>query len=391
MYLFNVNFLRVLFLLFLSTGILYQIEGLAQISNMLLVMTSILIIGVTLIINKGKILIQFSWLDFLYLTFLFSLLISVFVNNDFDIFVSLIKLLLYYLVLSVCVRNLHQVITQKFFYLGSFVVGLLILIFNLISAPNFNEVLVYRGLFENPNSFGLFLASFLIIVVGFLFLAVSKQSIVVGIILFILSLFCFYLMLISNSRTSFIGVISSIILLIGIYYSKSLKKKNFKISLINIFVFFLVAIIILFMIVVIINSPIGNALYNNIFAKFSRQSSDLTSGRTMIWKLYLNNLHLFGSEYTHLSNALGVSSHNSFIYMVSRFGLLPGILNILVWVGAAIKLVKYSSSNENLYFPFIFMSIFLFISMSIMEVLNYTFIMYIAFYSISEMVYPRKN
>ncbi|MGD6802081.1 O-antigen ligase family protein [Rossellomorea aquimaris] len=387
---------RVLLVVALSlifiTGSTARSLELAYLTNYFLIIGGVILFVITILFNKGNINIYTGKLDNLYFIFIFGCILTALVNSDLNSLMTAFKYLSFYLLFILCIPNISKLISPKIITSSFMLSGLFILLVSFSeNSPALNTAR-YSGIFDNPNSFGLF-STTLFSYILFLFISnvIFKYNFKVSVLYLILLIITFYMIIITSSRTSFLAAIFLIFIVIFSYlviilFEKSILKKHIKPTVIGVFlltgVLFLVS-----------NTQIITLIQGNIIEKFARNSGDITSSRSDIWNYIIDEASLFGAGSGYV-NELGYSAHNTFFEMIESFGVFAGSFYIAFWLIAYVKsftyLFKNHKSNIHAFFPLISISNFLLLSM--MEVLTVHSATILAMLSIGFAFYrPKSN
>ena len=344
--------------------------------NILIVGSTILIFLLSIRKKRSEFTISFTKLDIMYYFFLMFCLQSSFFHGEFFKIYTTIQYFLYYLIFVICFRNVESYSIYLRAFLSAQVIVLLV---SYYESPIVLGLTSYKGIYINPNTFGMFAAMLCILSVGLLLINLKKKNKKIHITLLIsLFVMSFYLVMISASRTALLGVVLSLSV-VFLSFSMSFLLYN-KLTL-NTFRKLLVGtIIISIIIIIIVKSPIYIAFENNIISKFVDKGSNLTSGRTGIWLEYLSNTTFFGTKANYLFRLVGYSAHNSFIDILGQFGIFAGIFYFIFWLWALFKSFIFCVSNykKDTFSIIALLSVSLFVIMSTMETLINAPTMYLA-------------
>lgn len=376
-------FIFIALILFAFSGIINQALDYFYLTNPLIILSSILLVSIIFFHKSVSLKIFYNKMDIFYLMFIFWCIISAITNRDSDNFVSVFKYLVFYLVLNTIPRN-DSVNFNTSLYLNAFTIASITgILLTVIRESNIFGVTSYSGIFANPNNFGVVVSASSV-----LFISLSLKNAIVrrykkAVFFTILSMFSVYLVAISASRTSFLALLITIsIVLLAIFNNFILQEEFYKSNILNSLKYLLFGII---LIVIVLNSPLYNAIQENIILKLINKSDDLTSGRTEIWLSVIQNSNLLGAQSGYIKELIGFSAHNSFLYQIGQFGWIAGLFYILFWITGITKVYIYFVKNykKDPFSYYLLMSITLFMAMSMTEVLTHTFSMYMALYSIS--------
>lgn len=379
---FNKIIIYLSFVLFIISGVLIRTTIYASLTTPFIVLPGIIIVFIIIFLRKNDFHFYYTAQDNLYYLFLFSCLLSSFVNSDVQNLATTIKFAMFYFVLVICQRNYAKIITFKMF-LASYLSGaIIIIILDFLNNPNYLSAPRYYGILGNPNSLGIFSATLFIVSVGISVSSFFGGRLKDSVALLSVSFFAFNLVTMSSSRTSFIGSISVLIIAM-IAFGVALAKKNV-ITKKRFYRMLFVIIVIVPILYYILNGFFYDAIQGNIIAKFERRAGNVTSSRDAIWITVLKNSTLFGHEHGYIDTlSNGLSAHNTFLYQIGQFGWLAGGLYLLFWVVSLFKSLKYFINyyDKDKYSLIGLLTISLFMIISTMEVLSHTTLMYLALFS----------
>lgn len=360
--------------------------------DLLTILSALGILGIALLVKKKSFEFYFNAYDIAYYLFLLAVFISARLNPDIDNMYYLRGFIIYYLVLNLAARNLSEYLTPKLFLTSFTIAYVPLIISHLIYDPSFLRNSAYTGLFYNPNGFGIFMTSITVVSLGLMFSVLVEKKWGKLLIYSVFSLINLYLVMISGSRTAFLAVLLSLFFAFIFYMSGLLKKINNKqrgLLLFLLVLFFLISYFVLK------NSYIGRVFQESIVDKFvyQMQKSRLLSGRERIWKYYLKGSYPFKSGVRSVRSALGLSPHNAFIEVISRFGQVAGFFYISSWLLAVKNVFQYAISNlgKDKYLPFYIMAIVAFIGSGMMEIVTYNPLMYVALFANSMVLTKMKQ
>lgn len=375
------NFIKIIFLsLFLSSGMILQ-TSYSSFTNIFIIISSIVLCSLN---YDGILTLKLTRIDLLFFIFIFvSAFSSVFIF-DFDNLFSVIKYLLFYIVMNFYMQVEINNNNEKILDIALVISTTVVIVLTLINHPVTLTTSNYRGIFDNPNNFGIFIAPVLMFVLIKIF---KKSTYKIKFLLIYIptSIILLYLLLISANRTALFAFGITFIILIILYLSKRVIEG--KTTLLR----FLSTIFIIFLLIVLYywfkNSSFYDIFENNIIAKFiaRKGKSDLTSGRVEIWRRYFENSNFFGTKSGELKDYIGFSAHNTFIFILSTFGFFSGIMYIIFWMVSLMNLLILFFRFKDFKFNVLLSiaMILLFILMSFMEVLPNTLSVYLSYYSVA--------
>lgn len=373
----------ILLTLFMLSGIIYRLPDYAFLSNILTLVPGIMIVFIVLLLRKGNVYFFFTTIDKLYLLFLVACIVSSVINGEIINFFTTFTFTLFYLVLVICQRNSPEIISFKLLLLSYATTAISVIVLEFLNNPHYFIASTYNGLFGNPNSLGIFAATIFIVSISFVILRLHDSNVKTAFSGLLVSFFSFLLVTISGSRTSFVGIILVLIIVL-VSYIISLIKKN-GITKKQLFKMLLFIFIISMIIYYIFNSSIYVIIESNIIEKFQRRSGNITSNRNRIWKIVIENSTFFGHESGYIETLLnGLSAHNTFLYQTGQFGWFAGIFYILFWVTSFVKSLIYFVNNfdKDKYSIFSLTLISLFIIISMLEAIPRMTLMYLALFSV---------
>lgn len=349
-------------------------------------------LAIALAVRKKDFEIYFEWFDWAYYLFLVAVLISAWANPEIDQLYYLQAFLIQYLALNLAVRNLPDYLSPKLF-LRSFVISYLPLVAShLVYDPSFLTNSAYAGSFSNPNTFGLFMTPITIATMSLLFFSLSEKKWLSFFLYAFLSLISFYLTIISGSRTAFLAIALALVLA-SIFYMASLFKKINEKQRTLFFILLFLSVLLAYLILK--DSYLALAFKESIIDKFAyqMQKSRLLSGRERIWKYYLKGAYPFKSGVRSVRAEIGLSPHNAFIEVISRFGQVAGFFYISAWLISLVNTVRYSLRNigKDPYLAFYLMALIAFIGSGLMEVVTYHPVMYLAMFANSIVLFKMRE
>lgn len=361
-YLFIISFA---FLILFISGFLIHVTEYGFLTNPLFLTSSCLLLVAILMRRYKFIVLQKNFLSLLYFIFILLGMISSLVNQDYNNFLTISKLLLLYGMTTFFVANIKKNISSMF-VLNVFIIStFFILLLSLIEYPVGQRLHVYSGIFENPNSMGMLAAT--LFSASFILLIVSPKKNAKLSYAFI-SLISIYFVSIAGSRTSFLTTFLILLVIFFIYCVLKLKEQRFNL---NRLVWGLPILLFgLMVLILFIDSQIYLNLQENILHKFEKKAGDITSSRTVIWNEIMKEAGFFGREAGYIKNEFNLTAHNSFFAIIIQFGWLSGGGYILFWIGALITSIRKSilfNNNKSGIISLIMISNYILLSM--MEVL----------------------
>lgn len=346
----------------------------------LFIIPSLLIFPFVLFNKKNNFRIGVSFFEIIFILFIMMSFISSIILISVNDILAAFKFLIFYLIFVVVQRNLS---TIDLYLKPAMVAVTTVLLINFIMSPFTITTTNYEGIFANPNNLGIFASTAFIFNLGILIRYLQKSiknPLIIALLMFFL-MFTFYLIIISASRTAFFASLIALGVLLASHILLLFRKGKITVRLLSRILIFLITFTIIMF--ALLKGPFYEAIYNNIIAKIIDRGDNLTSSRDMIWKFYLDESGLIGANSQMIRESIGFSTHNSYLNQIIQYGWISGVLYILFWLGALVKSInyytKYGLSDPNA--ALVLMSIVLFVSMSMMESINYTFSMYLALLS----------
>ena len=331
-----------LFLFFSSNVIFYVQDNLIPNKEItryaLLVISSVLLVAAGLIeknfrVQKTK-RVPFFWLA--WLGFSLSVILSSIISGELPrqgllylIFISFF----YFIFVPQLFKNYDRV--ALIFMLSNFVY----ILWSFLTVSIVTNDYAYKGVFYNPNYLGLFALSTYIVSLYLLMNSLVNRDVKPAIIYVIITLLSILMILLSLSRTSFLGMI--IYFLILIWYIFKDKKSSLLVN---------------FTIILAVTALLFN--YRDYFFHFIEktrlmmQISDVSSGRFEIWMYIFRNARLFGGIIDELIIGIGKNSHNSILSILAGYGIIPMILYLvfcIICLAVTIKFFNNSKSITTLY------------------------------------------
>lgn len=333
---YTINFIKFLCItIFILSGC-FASMGNFDLINSFVVFSSIILISLVLLQVRFKLLLPFSLADKMYYLFLFIGLLSTIYLQVFGNFTSLLKYFLYYFVLVVLPLNVQD---YKIYFKSFFSAGFITIFMDI-----FNISLGFTsraGIFGNTNSRGVFYSTFTIFLVGLIFKYAKEHKKLKSLVLLTFATYTFYISIITKSRTSFLSMLFVLSLLFLPHIYKVLTSKIFfKNAILK---FILTGISVIGIGFLIYNLGLKELIQDNIINKFDSTlgQGNVTSGRSDIWRYYLENSTWIGRPSKFWSNNIEFSAHNSFLQITAIYGYLSGICFLAYWILNAITAIKY--------------------------------------------------
>lgn len=369
-----IQFLLIFFLvLVIFSSLLISMDISSVLENFLLLFGGLNVILLALATQTKYFKIYFTSLDFIYGVFILFGVVSSYLNNDLQHGFSVLKLGFIYFILVSCQRNLKNVFTYNVFFSALVFSSMIILLFSIFKQLPFN-VANYSGVFGNPNNFGVFITTLFVYYLSrYVGKHITKNQVSKKYLIYMIILF--YFALLSSSRTALYGIVLLLLTLslLMMYLETSSK-------LLKGLYLLIIVISTLFIIMFVLNlSNLGD-----VFGALFGTDEDATVSRTTIWQGILNTSSLFGAPSGYIAKVTGHTSHNTFLEQIGRYGWLAGCVYILFWLISLIKAIKFLIKNYNKDENSItvFAMIFLFILMSIVELLSHNTLMFVALFSV---------
>lgn len=328
---------------------------------------ALLLIMIVMLLLYKKISLRYNkFLVLLTVFYAFTLTLSSLFNSDLELILNAFTFLI------MCFSTMVVICSYFKDSIGRFVVITLLLSHSpLILIPMINgiDTFPYKGIFDNPNAFGLvattifavFLATLLKNLEKTLFYK-AKPSKVKVLAYFLLTVLSFLLVVISASRTSFLACLIS--LAIGLFFIILISIKH-KLIL-SLFFKTLLGIPLLGGLYFVINIFIPVRIYieDIILNKFTRKSDDILSGRGYVWKQTMADARAFGFGEGYFEDSFGIGAHNTFIYILGVYGWLATIIFLMLILVAFYYCTKLTfSDNKYNYLPIIMLTTFIVLSM----------------------------
>lgn len=241
----------------------------------------------------------------------------------------------------------------------------------------------YRGIFDNPNSFGgvsatvfvVVLAVFLQRLEAFLYTKEKRPRLTVASLFVLLSLL-FLLVIMSGSRTSFVTciiamIVSGLFLLLFTVKHRLIGNLIVKAT----FVFPLGGLVFW-----VTNKfiPIVAFADEVIIRKFANKSGDMLDGRSWVWEKTAGEAGLFGNGNDYFSLHVGLGAHNTFVSILGQYGWLAvSAFAIIILIGLYYCSIYALSDNNHKYLPLLMLITFFALSMG--EVMLYKLSMIASF------------
>lgn len=222
--------------------------------------------------------------------------------------------------------------------------GLLFLIWSVSIVPELNTS-AYRGIFLNPNGFGMVASQTAIASLCLLFEKIKSKdhdTKFVSRIYFIILLLSVFLLLLSNSRTTFLAVLLSVFIVIFIY----LFENNIRLS-------HLVTVMI--GVLIIPFTPLWDYFQSGVLNKFTikTSASNVLSGREAIWEKIIQERKPFGHGSNYFNESIGIGAHNSVLHFVGEYGTYVGLALSLFFVWTILSSIIYFKNNLGNRFNFV--------------------------------------
>lgn len=342
---------------------------------------------ISIILYKSKKIKYNKILLTLVLFFTFFSVVSALFNGDLGMVLQSFLFLLLFISTSIMVDSYFNEKTIKRVGISFFlsVIPLIALPFIVNGVDSFP----YSGIFDNPNSFGIVAVTAFSILMGvmmsklekYLF-AKNKPSKLSIFTLFILGSITFIFIVFSASRSSFIAGILVLIVGISMIFIFSVKhRKFFSMVLKSLLLTPLIAGL-YFAITKFI--PINYYVDAIILNKFDRKSGNLLDGRTGVWSRTMNDAGFFGRGEGYFEE-LGLGAHNTFIYIMGVYGLIPLSIFVLFFAVSLYYCVKFvlSSSHAFKYMPLCLLITFLALSMTENQMFKITMVVAFIFIGVA--------
>lgn len=346
----------------------------------------VIIIPLTLVIKSNYIFSVNKQILFFLFSYVILSMISAMFNGDSGLIFTSVLMMLLYLSLTVLapaiIKNYNALVVRLIVLVITPIIIVPLLLYGITSQP-------YKGLFYNPNAFGITIATITVIIIS-VFISdfekyVSKESFsrfpkFKLLILVSLLVSCFGFLALSGSRSSFTATVIVLFLGFSLMVFSLAKKKKIgnllvKIPIISFFLF-------LISMGVIKLTNIGIYFESYIFSKFRNHvvSGDISNGRSYIWETTIKEAGLFGKGSGYFEETFSTGPHNTFISILGTNGWLPLVCFILITVISLYLSVRYFNvgiTDKYRYLPVL--SVISFILLSIGEGMLYKLSMLLMF------------
>lgn len=215
------------------------------------------------------------------------------------------------------------------------------------------EMLPYSGIAANPNGLGQ-IGAITVITGIFILITLSNKRIFVKLLIIAVMLLSLVGVILSSSRTSFV-IVGIITLMVAAHFT--VARKNYKPFLVLLVVGFIAWF-----------TPIRDMLLSGLIEKFSGLYHDgnLLNYRTIVWGGVFRELSLFGHGEDYFQHFVE-GAHNSIIYILGVYGLIPAILLstfLVLLILSAIKYTIHSKNQKLAIFPLTIIVTFILFSMT---------------------------
>jgi len=298
--------------------------------------------------RKFDIYFKMSHLIVTFTLILLSLMSSI-KNEELTLFISNLALVLIFYIGYYFYNFIYKASVYKYdeFIKVALLISLL-MIWMIIKYPATN--VVYRGIYENPNTMGVMLVTALILNIAIFFglmeSILNKRIILINLLVSI-SFPIFFHLTLTLSRTSIIAYIVTFLLTYITYSIRAIYKGR----LTSILKHTLFLILIIGIVIYYLPSDLLEPIQN----KFEQKSGDTLDLRGYIWATTIRDSGLLGQGSNYFDNTFILGAHNTFISLLGRYGYAYTIIILIIWIWLGIKSFLYtikSISNIYLYFPF---------------------------------------
>lgn len=342
----SITFVSLIFFSNLSNSILNPLYSLRFISIVFFFLISLLII-----LLKKKIVINLNYKSIIWMIFSLCMLYSAVVNRG-DINSEIYSLCMASSLVIFIIPSLYDNSTFISLTMNSVLISSLMIV--IISVIKVTINIPYSGIYNNPNVLGLNMMLPLIVMCCKIRENILKNKFKWSHLLMISIFFMFILM--CTSRT----ILFTSLLIIFITLLKTpIRIKNLKAILSSLSIIFIIAIINHHQILVYIQGIIdkfGDHTYN-----------DITRGRSAIWRYITDNFNVWGHGNSFVSDAFGLSAHNSYMEILSKYGIVVLIILVtlsIIFLYNSWKTLKINDNTINLFTLLLNVS---FISISMFE------------------------
>lgn len=297
--------------------------------------------------------------------FTFASMLSALFNSDKDLSLGASLLLIIFVAFNITLPSLGGTNSNELVYKSIVYSHIPIVFFPLLRGVGNPP---YKGIFDNPNSFGIACVTLLVAVVSkfthslyrhiFYGEKIRKRHLLYN---FITTSALLMLTIYSGSRTSFITSVAIFIVAGGLLILNFLRKATKKQFIKGVRVIGVGSMITG---VAFVAFPIKKKFEEVILYKFQLKSNDTLSERGYVWKSTLEGSGAFGHGRDYFSG-FDHAAHNTFISLLGQYGWVPTILFILLTILLLLTSLKYSfkSSNDKYKFlPVLMMTAFISLS-----------------------------
>ena len=296
-------------ILYFLSGTVYVMSGYNH-YQLPMLLISVVLICVTHLFSVRYVVLHSSIIDFSYLMFSLSIMISGLVNNQMSAIISGCGILALWFVFSVLLP-MDKIFKTKYLKNINFIIlvpYILLMLYSYCSYPI--KFIRYAGIFRSSSGFGDAAATACAVILAKMIYDFTENNtkvckrIDIAILIFVI-LNC----LISTCRGAIITALLLIVISLFVIIKKT--RKNYKLF-INVLVG---AMLLLLVGYVLYKATAIGTIVDNILVKFQAKSSNILGGREEIWATIFERAKLFGN-----GEDIDVAAHNSFISILDQYG-----------------------------------------------------------------------
>lgn len=209
----------------------------------------------------------------------------------------------------------------------------------------------YTGIWKNPNLFSMTIVFFIVIMVYRIFQIFYKKGVYWKSVVYLGGIiFGVRIIFLTQCRTSVLTLFALSIWSVLFLLESSKKRKG--ISWIE---------LLLVVAAVVAGGLILMFKGGSLFAKKSTAITldEMTSGRLSIWKVYLMQMNWIGHGDSALINGTPAYAHNVFLKAIHTYGILAGVILLLLLIVILYKAVRYWKNEEKNEKAFLIIGLFL--------------------------------
>lgn len=351
----------IIFLVF--SGLVYGLFG--QSAERLVWVLSVIVAVFSINGVSKKIIINKDSITFTYIVFIGSFLVDCVYGFNLRPLVYGIGMLVTYLIGKVLVgeqtsEKIYRYISITIILFSVAVIALSV----LLKGITFNSYIGYTGLFENPNTFGIFVESLFTVIISIdLAKTIDDDSLPFYnlVILAVLIIFT----IISSCRIAILAMmVQTLIFLIKAVFKKKTSFNN----IIRILLYIAIGALIFGFLCIEFN--IIGIFQTTFINKFTtlRGRGDVSNGRFNIWRSIWNESKILGTGDKVFIDASGLESHNVYLGLMDQYGKLNAFAFLAFVITTLCKSVGLSfdkkCTSKWRFLPLMATLCFLFVSMS---------------------------